>query len=187
MFSVLCGTFSPQCVRERECGGEWLRQKSTIWHPNGLKIITSLIAPDRDDAATSANSCSYVSITPANTTTTGLPLLLSPSPLISALPLRSSLFCHEINLLLPSVLSASHSPRFIFIAFWVPCIISSTFPAADSRFLSRREPICIRLNWNTRVSGVSRALINWEALSCNPALSPPPVLTLWSREDAVTD
>lgn len=68
MFSVLCGTFSPRCVRERACGGEWLRQKSTIWHPNGLKIITSLIAPDRDDEATSANSCSYVSITPTNTT-----------------------------------------------------------------------------------------------------------------------
>lgn len=34
--------------------------------------------------------------------------------------------------------------------------------------------ICVRVNWNTWASGVSRALINWETLSRNPALLPSP-------------
>lgn len=140
MFSVLCATFSPRRVRERECGGEWLRQKSTMWHPSGLKI-TSLIAPDRDDEATSANSCSYVSITPTNTvqclvSRSFFPLssyLCSPFTLVSSLswnrPYSSvCTFCITLSAChLYCFLSAMHH-QLHFSSGWLPLLVS---PGAD--------------------------------------------------------
>lgn len=73
-----------------------------------------------------------------------------------------------------SVFSASRA-YFVSSELLCECRASSAplFPAAKSCFLSRWLVICVRVNWNTWASGVSRALINWETVSRNPALLPP--------------